>query len=164
MIAGGKDNLPDIIDNVDFFEGGATSAYEKGYIIELNDQIDQYAPNFKKYLEEHPEIDKLVKTDDGKYLTFPLIRGSDELCSFNGLIVRKDWLDEAGWMCRNDGRLVHTLTTFRMTSAQRLPSCWTPQTTGITAPLPRLTVRPMTTSRKTARSSLAPSSRASRTS
>lgn len=60
MIAGGKDNLPDIIDNVDFFEGGATSAYEKGYIIELNDLIDQYAPNFKKYLEEHPEDRKSV--------------------------------------------------------------------------------------------------------
>ena len=100
MIAGGKDNLPDIIDNVDFFEGGATSAYEKGYIIELNDLIDQYAPNFKKYLEEHPEIDKLVKTDDGKYLTFPLIRGSDELCSFNGLIVRKAGWTRPGWMCR----------------------------------------------------------------
>ena len=114
MIAGDKDNLPDIIDNVDFFEGGATSAYEKGYIIELNDLIDQYAPNFKKYLEEHPEIDKLVKTDDGKYLTFPLIRGSDELCSFNGLIVRKDWLDEAGLdVPKTMDDWYTTLTTFK---------------------------------------------------
>ena len=96
MIAGGRDNLPDIIDNAEFFEGGATAAYEKGYIIELNDLIDKYAPNYKKYLTEHPEIDKMVKTDDGKYLTFPMIRGQDELCCFNGLIVRKDWLDQAG--------------------------------------------------------------------
>lgn len=96
MIAGGKENLPDIIDNVDFFEGGAPAAYEKGYLIELNDLIDQYAPNYKKYLEEHPEIDKMVKTDDGKYLTFPMVRGQDELCCFNGLVIRKDWLDQAG--------------------------------------------------------------------
>lgn len=96
MIAGGKENLPDLIDNADFFEGGVAAAYDKGYIIELNDLIDKYAPNYKKYLEEHPEIDKLVKTDDGKYLTFPMIRASDELCCFNGLIIRKDWLDQAG--------------------------------------------------------------------
>lgn len=96
MIAGGKENLPDIIDSANRFEGGAAAAYEKGYIIALNDYIDEYAPNYKKFLEEHPEIDKLVKTDDGLYLTFPMIRGTDELCCFNGLIIRKDWLDQAG--------------------------------------------------------------------
>lgn len=114
MIAGGRDNLPDIIDNVNFFEGGAASAYDKGYIIELNDLIDQYAPNFKKYMSEHPAIDKMVKTDEGKYLSFPMVRGSDELCCFNGLVVRKDWLDEAGLpVPKSMDDWYKTLTVFR---------------------------------------------------
>lgn len=96
MVAGGKENLPDIVDSSNRFEGGVAAAYANGYIIDLTDMIDEWAPNYRKYLDEHPEIDKLVKTDDGKYLSFPMIRGDDGLCSFNGLAIRKDWLDKAG--------------------------------------------------------------------
>lgn len=96
MVAGGKENLPDIVDSSNRFEGGVAAAYANGYIIDLTDMIDEWAPNYRKYLDEHPEIDKLVKTDDGKYLSFPMIRGDDGLCSFNGLAIRKDWLDAAG--------------------------------------------------------------------
>lgn len=96
MVAGGKENLADIICNVNMFEGGATAAYENGYIIDLTPYLDEYAPNYRKYLDEHPDIDKMIKNDDGRYLAFPLIRGDDAVCCFNGLIVRKDWLDEAG--------------------------------------------------------------------
>lgn len=96
MVAGGKENLPDIIDSINLFSGGAQAAYDNGYIIDLTDLIDEYAPNYRKYLDEHPEIDKMMKTDDGKYLSFPMIRGDDALCSFNGLIIRKDWLDQIG--------------------------------------------------------------------
>lgn len=96
MVAGGRDNLPDIIDNTNMFEGGASAAYENGYIIDLTPYIDEYCPNYRRYLDEHPDIDRLMKTDDGRYLTFPMIRGDDALCSFNGLTIRKDWLDADG--------------------------------------------------------------------
>lgn len=114
MVAGGKENLPDIIDNVNLFDGGAEAAYENGYIIDLTDMIDEYAPNYRKYLDEHPDVDKLMKTDDGKYLTFPMVRGEDALCSFNGLMLRKDWLDEAGLPVPSTIDEWHeTLTTFK---------------------------------------------------
>ena len=54
------------------------------------------APNLKKYLKEYPEVDKMVKTDNGSYYTFPFIRGDALLQVYQGPIVRKDWLDELG--------------------------------------------------------------------
>jgi putative aldouronate transport system substrate-binding protein len=96
LIASG--DLPDMIE-YDFtkqFPGGPEKAIKDGYILKLNDLIDKYAPNLKKYLKEHPEVDKMVKTDNGSYYMFPFIRGDEYLKVFQGPIVRKDWLDELG--------------------------------------------------------------------
>lgn len=96
MLASG--DLPDMIEYqwLDRFPGGPEKAIKDGYILKLNDAIDKYAPNLKKYLKEHPEVDKQVKTDEGNYYAFPFIRGDDYLKVFQGPIVRKDWLDELG--------------------------------------------------------------------
>lgn len=91
-------DLPDMIefDWQGAFPGGPEKAIKDGYILKLNDTIDKYAPNLKKYLKEHPEIDKQVKTDNGSYYSFPFIRGDDYLRVYQGPIIRKDWLDELG--------------------------------------------------------------------
>lgn len=96
MLASG--DLPDMIefDWAKGFPGGPEKAIKDGYILKLNDLIDKYAPNLKKYLKEHPDVDKMVKTDNGSYYVFPFIRGDDYLKVFQGPIVRKDWLDELG--------------------------------------------------------------------
>ncbi|CAM3989498.1 extracellular solute-binding protein [Paenibacillus alkaliterrae] len=89
-------NLPDIfMNNWLQFPGGPEKAIEQGYILPLNDVIDRYAPNFKRVLEENPEIDKMLKTDSGIYYAFPFIR-SEEGRVYGGPIVRKDWLDDLG--------------------------------------------------------------------
>lgn len=95
MLASG--DLPDMIE-YDFlsFPGGPEKAIKDGYILKLNDAIDKYAPNLKKYLKENPNIDKMVKTDNGSYYAFPFIRGDASLQVFQGPIIRKDWLDELG--------------------------------------------------------------------
>jgi putative aldouronate transport system substrate-binding protein len=95
MLASGE--LPDMLE-YNFFEfpGGPEKAIKDGYIMKLNDLIDKYAPNYKKFLKEHPEIDKMVKTDEGSYYSFPFIRGDDSLLIFQGPVIRKDWLDELG--------------------------------------------------------------------
>ncbi|MGG4345301.1 extracellular solute-binding protein [Paenibacillus lautus] len=94
MLASG--DLPDMIEYnfIGDFPGGPEKAINDGYILKLNDLIDQYAPNLKKYLEENPDIDKMVKTDSGSYYVFPFIRGDEYLRVFQGPIIRKDWLDE----------------------------------------------------------------------
>ena len=90
--------LPDLIEYnfIGDFPGGPEKAINDGYIIELNDLINKYAPNLKKFLEENPEIDKMVKTDSGSYYVFPFVRYDEYLRVFQGPIVRKDWLDELG--------------------------------------------------------------------
>ncbi len=95
MLASGE--LPDMLE-YNFFEfpGGPEKAIKDGYIMKLNDLIDKYAPNYKKFLKEHPEIDKMVKTDEGSYYSFPFIRGDESLLIFQGPVIRKDWLDELG--------------------------------------------------------------------
>ncbi|MBW7456065.1 extracellular solute-binding protein, partial [Paenibacillus sepulcri] len=95
MLASG--DLPDMIEyNFLGFPGGPEKAINDGYILKLNDLIDKYAPNLKKFLQENPDIDKMVKTDSGSYYAFPFIRGDEYLRVFQGPIIRKDWLDELG--------------------------------------------------------------------
>lgn len=96
MLASG--DLPDMIEYnfLSDFPGGPEKAIKDGYILKLNDLIDKYAPNLKKYLKEHPDVDKMVKTDNGSYYAFPFIRGDEYLQVFQGPMIRKDWLDELG--------------------------------------------------------------------
>lgn len=90
-------NLPDLMEyNWTTYPGGPQKAIDDGNIHALNDIIDQYCPNLKAYLEANPEIDKMVKTDDGNYYAFPFVRGDEILRSTIGLFLRKDWLDELG--------------------------------------------------------------------
>ena len=90
-------DLPDMIEfEWDTFPGGPDKAIADGYILRLNDAIEKYAPNLRSYLREHPEIDKQIKTGSGSYYVFPFIRGDDRLLTYQGPIVRKDWLDELG--------------------------------------------------------------------
>jgi len=93
MIAMG--NLPDIIEYTwNNYTGGVSKALSDGVIMELDIKND--APNLYAYLQEHPEIDKMCKTDDGKYYGFPFIRGDEYLLTSAGLIIREDWLKDAG--------------------------------------------------------------------
>ena len=86
-------NLPDMIE-ADWKALGAELSIEDGAIIRLNELIDQYAPNFKKYLEENPDIAKQIKTDDGTIYCFPFIRGDARLQISKGFLIRQDWLKE----------------------------------------------------------------------
>lgn len=74
--------------------GGISGAYEDGIAIELNDVIDQYMPNFKAFLEAHPEVDKGIKTDDGKYYAIPACADDSRMGCTSGLYIRQDILDE----------------------------------------------------------------------
>lgn len=91
-------NFPDIMEWswLNRYPGGPAKAIDDGVIIELNDIIDQYCPNLKQYLADNPDIDKMVKTDDGKYFAFPFIRGDEGLCYTVGGFIREDWLSELG--------------------------------------------------------------------
>ena len=94
MVAGGE--LPDLIER-DFtsYKGGADKAIDDGVIISIDDYLD-YAPNYKKILEDNPEWDKQVVTDAGEHYTFAWFRGDESLLCWQGPQIRKDLLDKAG--------------------------------------------------------------------
>lgn len=95
MLASGE--LPDIIQ-CDWYNypGGPQQALDDGIIIDLTEYINKWAPNLRKYLDAHPDVDKDIKTDDGKYYAFPFIRGDESLVVFEGAMIRKDLLDAFG--------------------------------------------------------------------
>ena len=89
-------NFPDIIEYnwLKSYSGGPQKAIEDGVILRLNDIMDQYCPNLKAYLEENPEIDKMVRTDEGDYYAFPMIRPNEAETVQIGPMMRGDWLEE----------------------------------------------------------------------
>ena len=114
MVASGE--YPDIIQ-FNFhtsFPGGATRALNDGIVIPLNDVIDRWAPNLRAFLNERPDIDRSVRTDDGYYYTFPFVRGHDRLLFSSGPIIRKDWLDDLGFdLPRTLDEVYRILVAFR---------------------------------------------------
>ncbi|WP_121609112.1 extracellular solute-binding protein [Mesobacillus foraminis] len=93
MVASGK--LPEVIEyNWRTVPKGPDKAIEAGTIIRLNELIENYAPNLNRYLNENPEVKKMVTTDEGNIYTFPFLRGDESLMVFMGMIIRQDWLDK----------------------------------------------------------------------
>lgn len=93
MITSG--HLPDMIEYEWMnYPGGPEKAIHDGIILPLNELIEEHAPHFKQFLEDHPEIDRQIKTADGSYYVFPFIQAEDKLRTYQGPIIRKDWLDE----------------------------------------------------------------------
>ena len=90
-----SDELPDIMEyGWVSYQGGAAKSVKNGIILPLNDYLKDNAPNLTNYLEKNPEIDRMVKTDDGEYYAFPFIREDKRLLKSSGPVVRRDWLNE----------------------------------------------------------------------
>lgn len=87
--------LPDV-----FYGAELTSAEEVSYgtqemLIPLEDLIDKYAPNFKKVMEEHPEIKPSITAPDGHIYALP---GLDTTTQSKTPIMwmNKPWMDKIG--------------------------------------------------------------------
>ena len=96
-------NYPDIIQwlHNESYNGGVEQLYADGIIIELNDVIDQYMPNYKAFLESHPDIANTLMNDKGQYLYFTYINPletADDLSTITywGPMLRSDWMENVG--------------------------------------------------------------------
>ena len=119
-------NLPDMMEYnwLADYPGGPEKAIRDGVIISLNDVFAQYCPNITKYLKENPDIDKMVKTDEGTYYAFPFVRGDKNLCNTIGLMLRQDWLEELGLEVPTTIDEWHTvLTAFKEKKGATAPYC-----------------------------------------
>lgn len=91
-------DLPDIVRHswISQVAGGPQGALNNQLIIPLNDMMEEYAPNLSAFLAKNKNVDRDVKTDDGIYYAFPLVRNSAKLQASFGPVVRADWLSELG--------------------------------------------------------------------
>ena len=119
-------NLPDLMEYAWMnYPGGPEKAITDGNILALNDIFEQYCPNITKYLKENPDIDKMIKTDEGHYYVFPFIRGDTKLCNTIGPMIRQDWLDELNLeMPTTIDEWEIVLTAFRDQKGARAPFSW----------------------------------------
>ena len=62
----------------------------------LNDLIEQHAPNIKAFLEEFPDIRRLMTAPDGEIYALPSVVTDAAYADPQGIIYRKDWLDQLG--------------------------------------------------------------------
>ncbi len=93
MMASGK--MTDMIQ-ASWLALGPQAYVDNKQIYALDGILEDYAPNLNKYLEEHEDIQKMVKTDSGSYYAFPFIRGDEMLLISMGFMLRSDWLKEDG--------------------------------------------------------------------
>lgn len=114
-----ESQLPDIIQ---YPLGSSAEMYiEDGVIKDLTKLLPEKAPNYWKFLQEHPDYDRAVKTDSGKYYMFAFLRENVTGATVIGPMVRKDWLDEQGLSApTNIQELENVIRTFNKAYGAKL--------------------------------------------
>ena len=90
LIMADKRNLPDAIYHAGFSEQEIILYSSRKQIIALDDYLE-YMPNFKKILEDRPDIYEMIKSADGKIYSLPRIEEMGLLPYPNLLFLNKEW-------------------------------------------------------------------------
>lgn len=89
MVSG---EYPDIMDNgAGRYTAGVDAGIEDGIFIRLNELIDEFVPNYKKLIEEYPNVANEITSDEGNIVGFYGIH--TEARAQPGLVIRQDMLD-----------------------------------------------------------------------
>lgn len=80
----------------DTVAGGIQDYVDDGVIYDLTEMVAKNMPHFTKYLEDNPEVKKAVTNDEGKIYRIPYIRRDKQLNVYQGMQIRRDWLDAVG--------------------------------------------------------------------
>lgn len=88
--------LPDVFFNAQLTPDDEVTYGSQGYLIPLDGLIDKYAPNFKKLMDENPDIKKSITTMDGHIYSLPLIIEQPRASVPNRLFLNGDWMKQLG--------------------------------------------------------------------
>lgn len=89
-------DYPDAISNFyKYYTNGIEDGIEQEIIIDMDEPIREYMPNYMAIVNSDPEILKMASTDKGKIWGVHLI-SNPEQDSFNGPIARTDLLEKYG--------------------------------------------------------------------
>jgi len=92
-----SDDMPDMISwQWSTYPGGPNGAIEDGVITPLNEYYEKVSPNLMKLLQEHPEWENMLMTDEGDFYQYPMLKEADNLLTYTSIFIRKDLLDKAG--------------------------------------------------------------------
>lgn len=91
-LAAGKD-LPDIIT---LPTADPVKTADDGLIVPLDNLIAKYAPNITKFLKDNPEVDKKMRSPDGKLYAISSVTSGSAYADPYGFLIRQDWLDKLG--------------------------------------------------------------------
>ncbi len=95
LIAGGS--YPDMIQDMQsYYTGGLPKAAADGVIHNLKPLLEKGAPNLSALIKEYPEILMDIQTMDDKIYVMPFLKGSKEIRTQFGLVVRKDLMQDFG--------------------------------------------------------------------
>ena len=95
LIFGNADNRPDAIYHAGMGAGEIIKYAKRKVLVPISDYLD-YMPNFKKLLEERPDIKaQLLNIEDGKIYSLPRIEEMGLLQSPNLLFLNISWTKEA---------------------------------------------------------------------
>lgn len=92
MIASG--NYTDLMEGIGTYTGGADQAINDEVILSLNDIMDDWMPNYKKWLDSNVNYKNTVTSAGGNVYTAAYLLVDDVGLGF-GPQLRQDWLDEA---------------------------------------------------------------------
>ena len=84
-------NLPDVFYALSFSNSDLTRYGGQGVFLALDDLIDQYGPNFKKLMDEYPEIRKGITMPDGHIYGMPMLKMGDNMRMMK-MYINEDWL------------------------------------------------------------------------
>ncbi len=90
----GTGEYPEIID-IAVSPDNAETLYENGVLMDITEYVEKYMPNYRSYIEAHPEVKPFVTVEDeeGKshyYALYGLRAGMAE--PWEGSCYRRDWI------------------------------------------------------------------------
>lgn len=89
----GTGEYPEIIA-MSYSSQNAQSLYEDNIVLDLTEYVEKYMPNYKAWIEEHPDKAAYM-TNDGKYLMLYTVADVPEE-PWGGFMYRRDWLVKYG--------------------------------------------------------------------
>lgn len=103
LMASGNEKLPDIIWNL--FGWSVDSVYElgdQGFLIDLKELIENYAPNYKAALAKRSQADQdrvnslAISPIDGGYYAMAHLKYPGEMQGQSTMMINQKWLDAVG--------------------------------------------------------------------
>lgn len=90
------EEYPDVLPLV-FSSEGASAMYKEGMVLDLTEYVDAYMPNYKAYMEAHPEFMYTNRVDgEDKYIQLYLTNENYQESPWGGLMYRRDWIVNYG--------------------------------------------------------------------